>query len=1187
LNINYENIASLYQDLNEDLKKRREIPPAAEWLLDNFYIIEEQVKCIRKDLNKKNYSRLPVLKAGPHKGHARIYTVIMDLVSQTDGQLDESTILKYLTDYQSQNTLFDREIWAIPVIVQLCLLESMKHICENIKETQEQWDKADEIADNWLSESNFDLEMVMKLFESNIEGKHGINASFAEHMSYLLRRSERNCAPALEFIHETLSRLGTTIEIITQKEHHAQSIYAISMANNISSLKFVFGLDWTELFVAVSHIDQILRKDPAGIYPQMDLVTRNYYRSKIEEIALTYGISEFQVAEEAVRLAQRALKSMNEIDPIQKNNPQEVRKYHVGYYLFGKGRDILLAKHGGKRYPFSLPAIVVKRHPHLFYIGFSSLFVILLVFVAVEYLFLDAYPQSPLNYLIAVLAVLLPATEISVNIINWIICKSLAPALIPRLELKNGIPENLSTFVVIPALLPDLKRIEELLKKLESHYLSNRENNLYFALIGAFKDSTEPAINDDEKIVKAALTGIRELNRKYADQGKEKFFFFHRKSRYNKANNKWIGWERKRGALLEFNDLVLGSKNTSFLNSSSSTPPFSNIKYVITLDSDTLLPIGTARKLIGAMAHPLNTPVIDKQLGIVIEGYGIMQPGIDFDGESSNKSLFSRIFTGQSGIDPYANAVSNVYQDLFGEGIYTGKGIYDLKAFQGILRDAIPENSVLSHDLLEGSYVRTALVTDTKLIDSYPSNYNAYSARLHRWVRGDWQLLPFLVTKIYDVNHNKIANPLSFLSKWKMLDNLRRSLIPPALVLLVALSFTILPGNIIFWLSYLTISLFIPFIIAVIDYAFSGFFFKYRVKRYIPVVSGLKASLLQVLLTFVFLPYQAFLMLRAIFITLSRVFITKKNLLEWVTQADIEKNSQNTIWFFLSEMFSSIWIPVIIAALAFVYRPEIFYVSLCFLAVWAIAPLIACKISLDLKESSYTLSREDLDVMGVTARRTWRYFEDFVNITNNYLAPDNYQVHPPKGIAHRTSPTDIGLGLMATLAARDLGYLCTSRMFYDLDKTITTIEKLEKWNGHLYNWYDTHTLEPLRPAYVSSVDSGNLVGYLITLKEGLTEYLSRPVIEDNIINGIHDTLYTCGDEGNNLFESLEVADHYPGKGNCGALLIYRLLKEVSDENLMQKICKPFWREKFRKMIYYAKIEIENFLPGLLFLDKIP
>lgn len=1163
---NFIFILSVYKYLNEEVHKSHTLPASAEWLLDNFYIIEDQIKGLRSELNPKDYYRLPMLREGEYKNFARIYAVIAKLAAQTDGQMDESVLLKHLNSYQTHNVLYNRELCAIPIMLKLTFIENIRNLCENIHKTHCQWRKAEEIFYEWLNNEREDTKKIIKAFQDNLKSFEEVNYSFIEHLLYLLKRSGRSYTAVLGSLNEIMVKNGLSEQRIIQHEHNLQSVNTVSMGNNITSLRYFSTFEWSELFDSASKVEQILRDDPDGTYPKMDDTTRNHYRGKIEELAAHYCVSETEIAKEAILLTQKACFSSD----ISNTQSQLVKRtWHVGYYLISDGINILKNSFEPLKRIKANPGTLDNSLKRAIYLGSIFMITFILTFVAVHYSILTSATNRILLSILAGLAVLVPASEIAVSIVNRIVCNVLPPAFFPRLALKEGIPESLSTIVAIPTLLTNKKRVNELLSSLETHYLSNREDHLYFALIGAFRDADQADMYDDSDIIEAALHGIKKLNRKYCCNGPDKFYFFHRRRQYNESNNKWIGWERKRGALMEFNDFVLGSAQTSFAYFSCKTPPFSKVKYIITLDNDTVLPIGAAKKLIGTMAHPLHIPVIDDTKKMITSGYGIMQPRVEVDIESANRSLYSRIFSGQDGIDPYANAVSDVYQDLFEEGIFTGKGIYDLRSFQMVLKGTLPENAILSHDLLEGSYARTGLITDIKLVDSAPTRYNSFCTRLHRWVRGDWQLLPLL------------GQPLSLISKWKIFDNLRRSLIAPWLMLLALLSFMVLPGNTFIWLIFFMVASLFPFILNAVLCVFAFFQKNSKTKRHMPVMCGVKAPVFQGFLTFAFLPYQAGYMLHAIFITLTRILITKKNLLEWVPSADVELFQKNSLKSYIFKMMAALISAPVLVILSAVFKPQGIIFSLVFFIIWLSSPLIAYFISNDLKEPVQRFSKQDMDGLGITARKTWRFFEEFANANNNYLAPDNYQEDPPRGIAYRTSPTNIGLGLLSTLTARDLGYIGTHRMIDLIDKTVSTIEKLPKWNGHLYNWYNTNTLKPLRPISVSTVDSGNLAGYLITLKQGLIGYLNSPLIDNKFLSGIYDTFHCAGVHEANINEKIRTCT------SNDPYLLNETLSALINTSQFKQIKAGAWKSKIGQMIGMFKKEISEFMPATDLLNKVP
>ncbi|MDA3845274.1 MAG: glycosyl transferase, partial [Vallitaleaceae bacterium] len=675
VNDNYGFITSLYQGLNDDIRQKRAVPPAAEWILDNYYIIEEQTKSLRRDLTKKEYYRLPVLNKGPFRGYTRVLAIAMEFVAIVDGQIDEGTLHKYLEAYQNHSILFDREIRIIPMMLQIALLENVRLICENIKETQKQWNLADEMMDKWWKKDVNNDEKIIGSFKSIIENNVDANTSFVEHLFYRFRRFGQSYVHVLQKINEHLIRFSTTIEAIAGKEHNAQAVSAVSMGNDIMSFKYVANLNWEELFENLSYVEAILRQDPDGIYSRMDTHSKGYYMMRIEKLAKVYKVSERHIAQAAIDMAKEAAK-LNASLPLIEN--KHLRRSHVGYYLMGEGVRILEKKQTNHEKMHQKASQLLRRHQGHIYMGTIVAVTAVLVGIAIVYMLGQTNSKEWLYIILVGLLTFIPASEVGISLANWLVGKIKQPAFFPRLELKEGIPDSLRTMVVVPTLLSDENRVAELLQNIENHYLANKESNLYFALIGGFKDSRTESSLVDNPILLKAQEGMDALNHRYAIDGINIFYFFHRKNIFNEADQNWTGWERKRGALMEFNDLLLGAKDTSFIYQDNNQLTHAQIKYIITLDADTLLPLGMAKKMIGTMAHPFNLPVIDPIRKIVIEGHGLMQPRISFDMDSSNKSLFSRIYTGQEGMDPYANAISDVYQDLFDEGIFTGKGIYDL-----------------------------------------------------------------------------------------------------------------------------------------------------------------------------------------------------------------------------------------------------------------------------------------------------------------------------------------------------------------------------------------------------------------------------------------------------------------------------------------------------------------------------
>lgn len=1076
MNKNFKFITAVYKYLNEYSNVRSSVTPAAEWLLDNFYIVEEQVKEIRQNLSKKYYSQLPRLKAGTLKGYPRVYAIALELVSHTDGRFDDKQLVGFVTAYQTQSLLSSGELWAIPMMVRMALIEHIRHVCESIDASQQQWHKAEKLAEQLLSVKDRKPDEMLDIAKESMRHLEAINPSYGEHLLNRLKKQGIEIAPIIHYIDERLSEQHTTSESITHLEHKEQAARQVSMGNSITSLRFISTLDWKLIFEELSQVEQILRKDPDGTYSRMDFPSRDSYRHEVEKLSKKLKVSEIQIARKLIECAEEG-------------------KKHIGYYLFRSEKEQLLSKIGNYGIHGFSPT-------SLYFFSIGSI-TALIVFLLINYAYNAGVDGPGVLFLIA-LAVLIPASDIAVSSVNWILVHIKLPAFLPKLELQQGIPAEASAIVVIPTLVTKDSTAAKLLLNLEEYYLANREENLYFALLGDFKDHSEEKAIGDQEIIAAASKAVRELNIKYGN-GRDKFFFFHRKRVFNKAQNRWMAWERKRGALYEFNELLLGNKPESFLHIEGDISVLNDVKYVITIDADTKLSIETARKLLGTMIHPLNRAVVDNEKGIVTEGYGLLQPRISVDIISANASRFSRVFAGQGGIDIYTNAVSDIYQDYFEEGIFTGKGIYELAVFQGILRNAIPENTVLSHDLIEGAHVRTGLVTDIELIDGYPSSYNAHSMRQHRWVRGDWQLLPWLFKPVRNAKGEVVKNPLSLINRWKILDNMRRSLVAPSEALLLLLSLSVMPGNALVWLVFTLIAAVFPIFVSLAEAVLNKYNQEFNDKAGYGTLDRLKAPFMQSLLMLAFLPYQAQLMLDAIVRTIVRVLITRNNLLEWVTAADMELALKNDVVSYWRRMWLCPTAATVSIILCIFNAPEAFIVVLFIAPLWAVAPAIAHWISKPWSKDRYRLSEEEVMELRILARKTWSFFEDFVSALDNYLPPDNYQENPPNGIAHRTSPTNIGLLLVSIMSARDLGYLSTCEMLERVDNTITTIEKLKKWRGHLYNWYDTITLEVLRPSYISTVDSGNFIAYLMTLKQGLLEYQKKPSVDKSMVFGLRDT----------------------------------------------------------------------------------
>lgn len=1186
LNSNYNYICTVFTSLQKDVEDNIDVPPAAEWLLDNFYIIEEQVETLRKEIVKQEYLRLPVLSTGPLKGTARIFAITSEFLPHVYGRIQEDILCEYIDKYQQQTVLFEREIAVLPIALRLALVEKIRRQCEDIQEKQMVWKKAKKAVDTYISFEMPPNHYFSKLLNDTTRADYQADPAMVERLLYGLRRSGQGHIAAAQDIEEFLLRSGGTTMDTTQKEYDSQAMASLAMGNSVRNLQEVASYNWQDMLEKLSFTHAILLNDPDGTYPMMDGNTRSWYRQQTVNLATANRCSELHVARQAVLLAEQACGDTG----ISSKNTSQQRACHVGYYLIDDGLSALRLKttsdNQNKEHK-NYFGTSKRLRLYLFSIGFATL---LFALSAALYSTTGLKQYSFLAFLITGVLLLIPASEIAIQITNRVVHRVIKPVRLPRMEFAKGIPEKDSTIVAVPAIIPSKAAAKKLLTSLEQHYLRNREEHLSFAIIGAFQDADQKHLQSDNNIVNETMDGIQKLNARYAVNGGDKFYFFHRERQYNATNNKWIGWERKRGALLEFNQLVLGDRHTSFLYSSAASPAFKHVKYIITLDTDTILPIGGARKMVGVMSHILNRPVIDETKRIVVKGFGIMQPRVEVDIESAHQTLFSKINTSPEGIDPYSGAVSDVYQDMFGEGIFVGKGIYDLKVFQEVLGNTFPENAILSHDLLEGSFLRTGLATDLTLVDTFPSKYSAYTARLHRWTRGDWQLLPFLFSRIQNGAGSTILNPISPLAKWQIFENLRRSMLAPCLMLIALLSVTVLPGSLAFWLASIALPATFSHLLSGITYLFSFFKRLGKTKRYLPVMSSLKSTLWQAGLSLVFLPFQAWLMIHAVIITLVRLFVTKDNMLEWTTADEGDRTSAASLTSYLYLMKSALWQAVTVVVLAVIAKPLYGWLIFPVAILWLCSPAIAFGVSRpDLIAQPPVIEKDRTELRRI-ARKTWRFFEEFSNAKTHFLAPDNFQEMPMKGPARRTSPTNIGLGLMSTLAARDFGYIGTLEMAEILNASMNSIESLPKWNGHLYNWYDTRTLRPLPPAYISTVDSGNFVGYLMVLKQGLTDYLKRPVADVLFMGGLQDTIACMRKEEQPPYQKMLdffVQSSSNADEEMNLPLYSKAVQQLVDSlESIQTKGKP-WAAKLHKMAIYRRDEIQECFPYLLLDEPVP
>lgn len=1078
---NFEFITEVYNLLNEHIKLKLPIHPAGEWILDNFYIIDETVKTVTKELTLKKYTNFLGIANGPYAGFARIYVLASEIVAYTDGKINGKNLEVLLKAYEDKKTLSMDEIWNINTFLRMALIENIREACEKIYSAQLQKYKVENIIERLVENKSKDELQFKNIgeYKTKVIEQGEMKYPFIEYMSYRLKQYGKKAYPFLNILEEQVNKMGTEISEVIKKEHFDIAVRKVSVGNCIISIKNINRINMIEIFEKINGVEEILKKDPVNVYSKMDYKTRIYYRNKLKEISKKTKISEIYIARKCLELSSMEYEKSN----MDSNN----KKAHVGYYLIADGEPKLLEILQNKKVPRQNNMHKAKKY-------ITALAVVTIAFAGVYGLYINTQINNIVLSLILSILLLIPIETIFTQIAQYILGKTKNTKIIPKLDFRNGIPEQNATFVVIPTIIKNGKRVEELMHKLEVYYIANKSDNIYFALLGDCSTSSNEEEGFDEEVINTGKKMVDILNKKYPDEKFTKFNFIYRKRMWNEGEEAYLGWERKRGLLNQFNEYILGNISNPFktntITNLASMPP---IKYIITLDADTDLVLNSAKELIGAMAHILNKPELNKSEDLVIAGHALIQPRIGIDLMSSIKSLYTKIYAGAGGVDVYANAISDIYQDNFEEGIFTGKGIYDLKIFSKILNNEIPENTILSHDLLEGSYLRCGLATDIMLMDGYPVGYNSSKSRLHRWIRGDWQIIIWLKDKIKNKRGEIKNNPLNILSKYKIFDNLVRSLLEVSSVLTI-IYMCILDYfyKIKIWpiITTVLIAVLTPTVIDVINKIVFKREGEKRQKTFNKTLSGINASLLRGLFTLATLPDKAYMSANAICKTLYRLKVSKKHMLEWVTAEEAEKMAKKDIKSYYINMAPNIILGILGILYIFInaknpFSALIFVISL----LWLIAPAIMCYISKEIvvNNKKELLVDKDKQYVLEVGKRTWQFFKDYLVKENNYLPPDNYQEdRKPKAIK-RTSSTNIGLALLAVISSYDLGYETQKNTLELLNKMIDTIYNLQKWNGHLYNWYNIETLEPLRPRYISSVDSGNFVGYLYVVKQFLIQ----------------------------------------------------------------------------------------------------
>ncbi|ACZ77398.1 glycosyltransferase 36 [Dickeya parazeae Ech586] len=1063
------------------------ITPEGEWLLDNYYLIEEQIRMVRHHLPKNFGKGLPVL-APPHDC-PRIYDIASEAIAHGDGRWDTTSLTGYIAAYQQVTPLSLGELWALPGMLRLAIIENLRRISIEVANAQ----KARNLADAWVTRilecaENTPVDVIMVIADL-ARSRPPLSSAFVAEMVRRLQGRGAMLALPLTWVEQRLAESGITTDVLIRRFNQQLAASQLSVSNSIAGLRQLSETNWTDFAEAMSLVEQTLRQDPAGVYPDMHFDTRDNYRHSIETLARHSRHSELDIARHILTQAQAA----NTATP----------GYHVGYYLIGAGRPELERQLAVNTSWITRLRQGFNQVSLLSWLGSLSLLTLTLTADMV----LKTHEQGmhwPLWLMALPLAVVI--SQLASHLLSEAVTRWRTPLPLPRMDFSTGIPPQFSAMVVIPCLLTHRESTDRLINSLEVCYLGNNSANLYFALLTDFTDS--PTENTPENRVLLSWVGsqIQNLNHRYAKGSRPLFYLLHRSPQWNPQQGVWMGYERKRGKLSMLNSWLRqpGAQFSTVVGDEQGLPE--RVKYVITLDSDTVLPRDTAHKLVATLAHPLNHPVYDPTKRRVVTGYGILQPGLAEEIPRNGQGRYAAICSSVAGNNPYSMMSSDVYQDLFGEGSFVGKGIYDVDTFVEATHNTCPENLVLSHDLLEGCYARSGLLSEVLLYEHYPNNYLTDVARHSRWIRGDWQLLNWLTPRVKTADGSWVKNPLSALSYWKLLDNLRRSLVAPSLWGLLFCALLLVP-NPFYWLGILAMTLLLPTLLAVTLDLVNKPMRRPFWPHLILVSSGVVKRLIRIGLDFATLPHKAGYSLYAILTTLWRLGISHRNLHQWASIDQCADGEEASPWRFYQTMWLNVVSGLALIALTAQFAPMWLLFALPIGTLWCLAPLLLSWLSRPPRRRPPTISIGQTRFLRQTSREIWAFFDTFATAKDNWLPPDNYQEIPRAMLAHRTSPTNIGLALMANLTAWDFGYIPLSDVLRRVTHTLDTLDKMAHYRGHLYNWYDTRTLAPLNPRYISSVDSGNMASHLLTLSAGLTLSRHQPILNSSqMLAGLEDTL---------------------------------------------------------------------------------
>ena len=1057
------------------IKEGRSVSPGAEWLVDNSHLVEEQIREIRQNFPAGYDRGLPRLAAGPFAGYPRILGLSWAFVAHSDSRFDIALLKHFVSAYQSVEPLTIGELWAVSITLRVVLVENLRRAAQRIVESRQQRHKADLAADRLLTCSAQPTPEWLKI-TAEFDGKQ-LPLPFVVQLAQRLADSGEDGSATLVLLTTRILKDSTTVDDAVRTEHQRMGATNNTIRNIIRSMRVLLDVDWSEFFESVSIADAQLRQ--GSRFGEMDFATRNAYRTVIERLARSSPLSEIEIAQKAVEMS--------------KTTPSPLQAHDPGYFLLGHGLTAFKKVIGYRIRMRDLPAELTRRGGISGYLlSISLLTIVTLILPLLAVMGQDA---STGVLVMLALAGMLPALGLAIALVNHAITHEIPPQILPAMSFQDGIPPSARTLVVIPTLIVCPKGLEDLIDRLETHHLATQQENVFYALASDFGDAPNETSERDRLLFDAAVKGIERLNRRYTAPGRsvDLFYLFHRRRLWNAAQNCWMGWERKRGKLHELNRLLRGAGDTTYVASVDAIGHPLGVRFIITLDQDTRLPRDAVRCLIGKMMHPLNAPVFSSEQQRVVSGYGILQPrvtpSLPVEGDAS---VYQKLFSIAGGIDPYAGAVSDVYQDLFAEGSYAGKGIYDIDAFEASTAGRFPENTVLSHDLVEGLFARAGLATDVEVVEEFPSRYDVARARDHRWVRGDWQLLPWLISgnkSFWPSWRGGAKNKLSFLGRWKLFDNLRRSLTPIMIVGALFIGWLQPAITAIIWTAFILATICIPTFLSIISNIAVRNISTSWVSHFRALVDDAALAVAQSTLFLTLAADRAFEMADAIARTLYRLFFSRKNLLEWTTAAQAKSMSASTLPAYYARMNGGIAIAFVILTAVYFGGTSGAYAGLPIIALWLAAPAIARWASFaQIGPGREVITPGNKRELRLIARRTWRFFEVFVTPEDNFLPPDNFQEEPRPVVAHRTSPTNIGLYLLSTISAHDFGWISIADAADRLEQTLRALSRLERYKGHFYNWYDTQSCRPLDPKYVSSVDSGNLASHLIAIASACRQW---------------------------------------------------------------------------------------------------